>query len=498
MNRTGRFVAFDFGASSGRAVVGEVSKDRLDIREIHRFENNPVEIGGRIYWNFGTLFGELLQGLRTYKSEYGPVADGVGVDTWGCDFGQLDRNGEILRMPRHYRDSRTEGSFEIIERDFGRQALYRRTGIQFLVFNTLNQLIAMRRCGDPTLDMTEALLFMPDLFHYCLTGQKASEFTMASISQIYNVHERQWDMEVCEAFDIPTDILQPIVQPGTVLAELEPAIARETGVSGPVILPATHDTASAAVAIPSEGEGIAFISSGTWSIVGLELAGPSVGDEALGMGFSNSGGAFGRTIFVKNVMGLWIIQQCKDDWARRGRRLSFDDIVDASREARKPDFFIDPDGERFLNPRSMITEIMKAIPARRLHGMREDDVGAVARLVFESLAMKYRYIIEGLKKATGAEVNTVHVVGGGAKNSLLNQLTADAMGLRVIAGPVEATAIGNISIQAIGAGMLDSLASARNLIRNSFPVTEYSPRGEKGREAKYERFLEMSGLPLGT
>ena len=494
MGSRGKFVAFDFGASTGRAVAAEISEGAFAMRELYRFENRPVEIRGRIYWDFPALYAGLLEGLRAFAARYGPVADGVGVDTWGCDFGQLDRNGELLRLPAHYRDNRTEGTEEVIERELGRKELYSRTGTQFLVFNTLNQLIAMRDRRDVSLDVTDALLFMPDLFHYCLTGVKASEFTVASISQLYNVNECAWDERVCAAFGIPPRILQRVAQPGFVLADISAGVARDTGVSGPVILPATHDTASAAAAVPSLEHGATFISSGTWSIVGLELSGPAVNEMGFARSFSNSGGAFGTCLLVKNVMGLWIIQRCREGWARRGRALSFADIERAAASSPSVDAFIDPDDARFLNPRDMLGEILRSAAGSVPRSLDESDVGAVARLVFESLAMKYRYTIENLAVAAGTETGPIHVVGGGARNDLLNQLTADATGREVLAGPVEATAIGNVAVQAIGAGFLESLASARRLIRNEFPPVEYRRKGDTRREVRYEHFLESTGL----
>jgi rhamnulokinase len=493
-----RFLAFDLGASGGRAIVGDVSPDRFRIEELHRFGNRPVEARGHLYWDFFALYAELLQGLRAYRDRYGPVLSGVGVDTWGCDFGLIDRNGELLRMPTHYRDVRTEGTVEIIEARFGKRELYLRTGIQFLVFNTLNQLIAMRRAGDPTLDAAAGLLFMPDMFHYCLTGARASEFTVASISQLYNPLEGGWDREICDSFGIPAGILQPLVRPGNTLGDLDPSISRETGVFGPVILPATHDTASAAAAVPSLEEGMAFISSGTWSVVGLELAAPVLGDRGFEMGFSNSGGAFGRTVYVKNVMGLWIIQRCRDAWALRGTALSFEDIAAAAARAKEPEVWIDPDDPRFLNPPDMVAEVVCAARESRAGAPGESDIGGVARLVFESLAWKYRYILESLYHATGAPIRAIHIVGGGANNALLDQLTADVTGREVLAGPTEATAIGNLAVQAVGAGVLESLAEARRLIGREFSMTAYRPRSDAGRETRYRQFLDASRLPTRT
>ncbi len=494
MSRKGRFIAFDFGATGGRAVVGEVSQSAFTLREIHRFPNNPVTLRGHVYWDFPALYRELLAGLGVYRQQYGAAADGIGVDTWGCDFGQLDRNGDLVCLPRHYRDSRTEGIAGIIDRDFGNHALYQRNGIQFLVFNTLNQLVATRRAGDPALEITDTVLFMPDLFHYYLTGQKASEFTLASISQLYNVNEGTWDREVCRRFDIPTTLFPGIVQPGVVLGEVQPGITQETGVSAPVILPATHDTASAAVAVPSDAGRTAFISSGTWSIVGLEIESPVLNDESFQMNVSNSGGAFGKTLYLKNVMGLWIIQQCREVWRREGTQATFDDIVHAASAAGDPMVFIDPDDNRFLNPRDMIAEVVAAHAIAGGAEISRHDIGALARLVFESLAHKYRYTIEKLIRASAAEVEAIYTVGGGAANSLLNQFTANTTNLPLLTGPVEATAIGNIAVQAIGAGVLSSLAEARSVIRRAFPVQKFQPAETRSWNRRYARFLETTGL----
>jgi rhamnulokinase len=494
MSRKGRFIAFDFGATSGRAVVGDVSESAFSLREIHRFPNNPVTLRGHEYWDFPALYRELLTGLSVYRQEYGATSDGIGVDTWGCDFGQLDRNGDLVRLPRHYRDSRTEGTPGIIDREFGNLALYQRNGIQFLVFNTLNQLVAMRRAGDPAMEITSTLLFMPDLFHYFLTGQKVSEFTLASISQLYNVNDGAWDKEVCRRFDFPPSLFPGIVHPGTVLGELQPGVTQETGVSAPVILPATHDTASAAVAVPSDAGRMAFISSGTWSIVGLEIEGPVLNNESFRMNVSNSGGAFGKTLYLKNVMGLWIIQQCREAWRREGRHATFDEIVRAAGDAVDPAVFIDPDDNRFLNPRDMVTEVLGAHESAGGKEISRHDIGTIGRVVFESLALKYRYTIEKLMRASGAEVEAIYTVGGGAANSLLNQLTSNATDLPVLTGPTEATAIGNITVQAIGAGLFSSLSEARSVIRRAFPVQKFQPAAAGSWNLKYARFLETTGL----
>ena len=496
MSGGGRFIALDLGASSGRVVVGEVSNKAFTLREIHRFDNVPVTLRGHLYWDFPALYQELLAGLRIYRELYGSTSDGIGVDTWGCDFGQLDRNGDLVRLPRHYRDSRTAQTPEIIAREFGKRPLYQRNGIQFLVFNTLNQLIAMRRGADPTLDITDTVLFMPDLFHFFLTGKKAAEFTLSSISQLYNVDDRVWDREVCRAFDIPLSLFPQIVQPGSALGDLDARISQETGVSSPVILPATHDTASAAVAVPSDRGKIAFISSGTWSIVGLEIEKPVMNDESFRMSVSNSGGAFGKTLYVKNVMGLWIIQQCRDVWHKEGKRLSFDEIIRAAEGASDPVIHIDPDHDRFLNPGDMVSEVVAAHVSAGGREIPRHDVGAIARLVFESLALKYRYTLEKLMLAAAAEVDTIHTVGGGSRNRLLNQFTANANNLPVVTGPVEATAIGNIAVQAIGAGVLSSLSEARSLIRKAFAVEVLQPADIREWDAKYSRFLHTPGVAI--
>jgi len=495
MSEPRRFIAFDFGASSGRAVVGEVSTDRFTVREIHRFDNQPLGLRRHLYWNLPGLYQELLAGLRAYRRLCGPSAEGIGVDTWGCDFGQLDRNGDLLGLPRHYRDSRTAGTPQIIDREFGNRALYMRNGIQFLVFNTLNQLIAMKRSPDPTFDATGRILFMPDLFHYLLTGIPVAELTLSSISQLYDVRENAWDREVCERFGIPTSLLAPLSPPGSVLGTLLPEISEETGVSGRVILPATHDTASAAVAVPSDAGRIAFISSGTWSIVGLEIPRPVLNDESFQMNVSNSGGAYGRTLYVKIVMGLWIVQQCRESWEREGMAVTFDEIVQAASAAPASTSFIDPDATRFLAPAGMLGEVLQAYRESGGPDLPRGDVGPIARLVFESLALKYRYTLERLMKASGASVDRIYVVGGGAKNALLNQLTADFTGLPVVAGPVEATAIGNVAVQAIGAGVLGSLEEARRLIRRAFAVEQFLPRAGFHEKEQYTRFLGATGLP---
>ena len=486
---TREILAFDLGAESGRAVLGRLRGGKLELEEAHRFPNEPQEILGRLYWDTSRLFAEIKNGLIRAVREKGARPASIGVDTWGVDFALLDQNDELLGLPYHYRDHRTDG---IMERTFAivpREEIYRATGIQFMQLNTLFQLMALRFDNSPLLDSARSLLFTPDLLHFWLTGRKANELSIASTSQFYDPASRTFATTLLDRLGIPRHFLQEIVEPGTELASLHESVGREAGVQNVrVITPASHDTGSAVAAVPAESAGRwAYISCGTWSLVGVESPRPVISDRTLEYNLTNEGGVNGTTRLLRNVMGLWLLQQCRRSWERAGRRYAYDELAAMAAEAPPFGAFVDPDDESFLNPPDMPEAI--AAYCRRSGQTPPDGVAATVRCITESLALKYRWVIEKLEDITGARVEVIHVMGGGCRNRQLCQATADATGRTVLAGPVEATAAGNIIVQAIALGQLASLQDARALIRRSFPQEESRPSQTAAWDSAYQRFL---------
>ena len=486
------FLAMDFGASSGRAMLGKLADGRLTLRELHRFSNDPVELAGRLYWDVPRLFFEIKRALNKAALEGVQIAS-VGIDTWGVDYGLLDGNGRLIDNPVHYRDGRTEG---MMQRAFGtvsKQEIYERTGLAFMEFNTLYQLFSQAQEGDGRLGIAKTMLFMPDLFAYLLTGEMGCEYTIASTSQMISPYTRSWDAELLGKLGIPEGILLPVTQPGAVRGTLLASIARETGIGQvPVIAVAGHDTASAVAAVPARDEDFAYISSGTWSLVGVETRQPVISAEAQAANLTNEGGVDGTIRVLKNVMGLWIIQECKREWERRGQTLSFADIVKEAEKAPAFRSLFDPDAPDFAPPGDMPGRI--ADYCRRTGQPVPETVGQTARAVYESLALKYRWTVEKLEKARGRAIRTLHIVGGGANNAMLNEFTASALGIPVVTGPTEATAIGNVMMQAKALGLVGDIWALRRVVADSFDTGTVQPGDKAPWDAAYARFVEISGL----
>lgn len=486
-----KFLAFDLGAESGRGILGLFDGSRLSLEVLHRFPNGAVRTLDTMHWDLLRLYTEMLNAMRLCAAKVGAI-DAIGIDTWGVDFGLLGRDGTLLGNPRHYRDPHTEG---VLEQSFTRvpkAEIFRQTGIQFMRFNTLFQLIALQRDGSPLLEMAKHLLFMPDLFHYYFTGIKVNELTDASTSQMLDPATCGWSYGLPQAFGLPTDVLGTIVKPGTVLGPLRATIASDTGLSPvPVVATATHDTAAAVAAVPARGEGWAYISSGTWSLMGVELPSPRVTDAALAANFTNELGFGGTVRFLKNVMGLWLVQECRRIWDRAGQTHSYDELMRLAAEAPPFGSIVDPDNSNFILPPSMPQAL--ADFCRKSGQPVPDGVGATVRCALESLALRYRWVLEKLEVLTGQKLPVIHVVGGGSQNELLCQLTADCCHREVLAGPVEATAIGNVLVQAVGLGVLGTLADAREVVRRSFDVKRYEPRGDARWQGLYERFVRLLG-----
>jgi len=470
------YIAVDLGAGSGRVILARFGDDSLELEVTHRFVQPGTVADGHERWVLREMLTEIERGLEIAGDrlrEQPAELRSLGVDTWGVDFGLLDGRGELIADPVRYRDSRTEGMIDELTALVPREELYARTGTQFQPFNTLVQLLAQVRQGEWPAE-ARTLLLMPDLVHHHLCGRAAGELTNASTTQALDPRTRTWIPELLQTVGVPPEVMPELVEPGTRLGPLRPALQEALGLPpASVVCPATHDTASAVAATPLE-EGWAYISSGTWSLVGAELSEPILTAEALEAGFTNEGGVFGTTRFLVNCMGLWILESCREIWRARGELLPYDELLDRIAKAPPSEVHLSPDDPRFLNPADMIEEI-RAHLAERGETAPTDQV-ALSRMILESLAARYEVILRRLERITGRTIRGVHIVGGGSQNEFLNQATADATGLPVRAGPVEATAIGNVVLQAIGDGVLDDLAQARRFVARALAPRELAPR----------------------
>ena len=491
------YVAIDLGASSGRHVAGRFDGRRLQLEEIHRFDNGPVVVGESLHWDLLYLWSEVLRGLRAARQKFGSEIASVGVDTWGVDFGLLGRGDVLLGNPYHYRDPRTNGVMERAFELVGREKIFRHTGLQFMQFNTLYQLLAMKWGRSPLLEIAETFLMMPDLFHWLMTGVKTNEFTNATTTQFFNPITHDWARELLAEFELPTHILLPISEPGSRIGRLRPQVAKELGLPDTeVILPGTHDTASAVMAVPAaskpgEQPDWCYISLGTWALMGVEVPQPVVTDEVLAFNFTNEGGVGGTIRLLKNITGLWLVQECRRIWNLAGRNWGWEELNRLSAAAKPLVSFIDPDSPEFLAPQDMPEAIRQY--CQRTGQPVPSDEGAILRCALESIAMKFRFVFERCEKLVGRRIEVIHIVGGGTQNRQLCQAAADACGRPVLAGPIEATAIGNLMMQAVAWGDVGSIAEAREVIRNSFPVDRYEPQNQAAWEEAYARFLKLLG-----
>ena len=465
-------LAFDLGASNGRAILGQFDGEKITMRELHRFENNYIEMNGVFYWDLPYLYNQLKQGLLVFKNANVGELDCIGIDTWGVDYGLLDKNGHLLSNPRSYRyalDADMEAVWETV--DF--PTLFARTGIATMNFNTVYQLYRRKQQGDPALEAAETLLFMPDLLGYFLTGEKKSEYTVATTSMLYNPTTKDWDWQTIEALELPKKIFTPLDRAGSLRGTLRPELAEELGINqAHFAAVGTHDTASAVAAIPGTGS-FAFCSSGTWSLFGVETGKPILTDAVRDASFSNEGTIQGGFRPLKNIMGLWLIQECRRDWQKAGMSLSWNDIVEEAKKAEPFRSVIDPDYGEFFAGGRMVEKIQAF--CRETNQPAPETVGQIARCIYESLALKYRWALERLEEVKGQRIDTLNIVGGGSQDGYLNQQTANATGLTVFAGPTEGTALGNLMVQFIHSGDFADLAEARAAIRRSFEIKEYQP-----------------------
>ncbi|HMD38738.1 MAG TPA: rhamnulokinase family protein [Candidatus Acidoferrum sp.] len=477
------FLAFDFGAESGRAILARLNSGVLTTQEIHRFKNEPVEYGGSLHWDMPRLWWEVRKALSSLEETQ---LAGIGVDTWGVDYALLGERGELLQNPYHYRDARTLGIMPDVFRLVSKEEIYAATGIQFMPINTLFQLFAACRETPSLLKAARKLITIPDLFHFWLTGNAVCEYTNATTTQLVNPHTRKWSRELIGRLELPDHFWCEIVEPGTVLGKLLPSLARDTALAGtPVIAPAAHDTGSAVAAI-SAREGTAFLSSGTWSLLGTELDAPILSSEALRMNFTNEGGVNGTTRLLKNVMGLWMLQCCRQNWTAQGQSPDLPELMDLAAQEESFHCLVDPDHESFLRTQNMPAAV-DAFCARTQQPPPKSAAG-YARAILESLALKYRLVVSNLEKLTGKPVEKIRIIGGGSKNRLLNQLTADATGRTVLAGPAEATAIGNVAIQILAAGAASSLKEVRAIVDRSYPPQAFEPIDPEKWNRQAQRF----------
>jgi rhamnulokinase len=477
------YLAFDFGAESGRAVSAHLQSGILTIEEVHRFPNEPVEYSGSLHWDVPRLWLEVRKALSSLDRTH---LAGIGVDAWGVDYALLGDRGELLQNPYHYRDRRTEGVMEEVFRKLPKEDIYRATGIQFMPINTLYQLFAAQRDTPSIVAAAKKLVTIPDLFHYWLSGNVVCEFTNATTTQLVDPVRRTWATDLMGSLGLPSQLPAPIVEPGTMIGTLLPSIAQNSSLAGtPIIAPACHDTGSAVAAITAR-DGTAFLSSGTWSLIGTELDAPVLTPQALKLNFTNEGGVKGTTRLLKNVMGLWMLQGCRSCWSGQGKTADYRELVELA--SREPAFahLVDPDDESFLRPSDMLRAIDDF--CGKTHQPAPTNPGAYVRCILESLALKYRVVLRSLEQLCGKRIDQVRVIGGGSKNRMLNQFTADATGRRVLAGPAEATALGNIAIQILATGEASSLQEVRAIVDRSFPTEVFEPADPEKWNQQSERF----------
>ncbi len=483
-----RYLAFDLGAESGRAILGTLEAQRITLEDLHRFANTPVRVRGSLYWDTLRLWHEMQEGLGVAGREKRLPLDGIGVDTWGVDFALLGLDGTLIENARHYRDARTNGMLEAVFKIIPREEIFAHTGVQFMQINTLYQLYAMRRAASRALACARTLLMTPDLFNYWLTGVAKSELTIASTSQFYNPRLGRWAVELFDRLYLPKTILPEVVQPGTRLGPLLREIAEASGLGAvPVYATGCHDTASAVAAVPASGDSWCYISSGTWSLMGVELDAPLIDVQSLALNLTNEMGAGGKTRLLKNIAGLWPLQECRRAWTLAGKQYSYEELAGLAAPARPFAAVLNPDA--FLEPGDMPAKIREYCQSS---GQKApDSVGAVVRTILESLALRYREVLESLEGLLGRKLEIIHIVGGGSRNRLLNQFVADATNRTVIAGPSEATALGNVLIQAIGAGEVSGLAEARQMVRRSVGLETFTPERAEEWNRAYEGFLSI-------
>lgn len=483
------FLAFDLGAESGRGIIGTLENSKLTLEEVTRFPTGIMHVMGHYHWNI-FRFGEALKkSLSVCLHKHKCIPASIGIDTWGVDFSLLAEDGSIIGVPFAYRDARTKGAMEEVFEKITRDRIYHLTGIQFMELNSLYQLYAMKKANHPFLSIAKDLLFIPDTLNYMLTGIKKTEFTFATTSQLFNPVKQEWEKELFDALEVPIGLMQDVVKPGTIIGNLNQYITAETGMpSVPVTAVASHDTASAIVSIPATDDEWAFISSGTWSLMGVENQEPLINDLSSKYNFTNEGGAENTYRFLKNISGLWLLQQCRKAWMKT-RTYSYPELVEMCTTAEPYFSFIDVDAPDFVNPADMPAAIAdyckkKGQPVPETHAQ-------IVRVILEGLALKYRHVLDQLKEVTGKKISKIHIIGGGTQNHLLCQFTSNACQLPVVAGPAEATAAGNIMMQALALKEVSSLQEIRNIIYQSFALDQYNPRDKEDWDKAYKNYRNI-------
>lgn len=483
-----RVLAFDFGASSGRAMIGTFDGDTITLEEIHRFSNDPVTVGDTMYWDVLRLFHEIKQGIL--KAKHAGGFQSIAIDTWGVDFGLLDQDGRLLENPIHYRDARTEGMVAKSFEKISKERFYEITGNQIMEINTAFQLLSLAEQRPQVLEQAQTLLFMPDLLNYMLTGICKTEYSIASTSQLLDAKKRVWSSEVIHALGIPERIFTEIVPSGTVIGTLRPEICEELGVEAvDVIAVAGHDTQSASAAVPTTNEDFLFISCGTWSLFGTETKDPIINEKSLSFNVTNEGGYGYKASFLKNIIGLWLIQESRRQWQREGKEYGFGDLESMAKEAKPFQCFIDPDAPEFL-PAGNIPRRIRAYCEKTGQNIPETEA-QIVRCINESLALKYRYTMEVLQECTQKEYAAINMIGGGIQSNLLCQMTASSCNKTVVAGPIEATVLGNIALQLVATGAIKDLMEVRNIIKISPDISQYEPQEHAAWDEAYSRFLAI-------
>lgn len=487
------FLAFDLGATSGRTILGTISSGKITLKELTRFPNRVVNIDNNYHWNICSLYESIVDGIFAASKE-GVEITSIGIDTWGVDFVMIGDDGKILGLPYAYRDPQTENiCTKFFDQEIPKDLLYQRTGIQIMNFNTIFQLYALKEKRCSALCASNTILFMPDALSYLLCGTKVTEYTIASTSQLLNPYSREFDSDILERLGLNSSLFAPITMPGSVIGKLYRSIAEECGVNElPIIAVGGHDTASAIASIPATDKNFAYLSSGTWSLMGIESKQPIISEQTEKWNITNEGGVDGSIRLLKNITGMWILERCKAEWEREGYNYDYNQIVELALQAKEFKVMIDTDAQQFANPTSMIRAIDSYCESTGQ--TKPESHGEYIRLVFESLALKYRYILEQFKTLADFPIERLHIIGGGSKNRLLNQFTANSIALPVVAGASEATAIGNIMIQAQSAGLFEDISSMRKAIADSIDTDNYLPEEcEKWGEA-YTRFLSITKL----
>lgn len=479
MSKSSYYIAVDLGAESGRIMLSGQDGGRINIQEIYRFPNGPVKQDGSLRWDFNKLFGEIKTGLKKAFAVQKDVVS-IGVDTWGVDYGLIDGDGKLIENPYHYRDSRTDGMIEAACKVMPKEQIYKHTGLQFMQFNTLYQLIACRRNRPELLERAKHLLFMPNLIMYYLCGDISAEYTIASTSQMMDMSTGTWSDAIFKAFDLPKAILPKVVNPGAKLGVLKKELAAEFGCAAvDIVAVGTHDTASAVASVPADGKGSwAYLSSGTWSLMGIEIPNAIINQQTTELQFTNEGGVQNTIRLLKNIMGLWLVQECRRHWASEGRELDYKQIASMASQSQPFQAYIDPDYTEFFAPGRMPEKIKAYL---KKTGQKDiSDEGQMIRVILESLVVRYCQVFQSLENLSGTPIDVLHIVGGGCQNELLNQLTADALGKKVVAGPVEGTVLGNVLVQMLASGQIDSLQAGRQMVAKSFPLKEFVPQCSLG------------------